>query len=44
MVLDASLLNAQQYKLRIKDKGEPFKEKSCALTYTPVICKRMVNM
>ena len=34
MVLDASLLNTQPYKVRIKDKVEQSKERSCALPYT----------
>ena len=34
MVLDASLLNTQQYKVRIKGKGE--QSKSSALPYTTV--------
>ena len=36
MVLDASLLNTQQYKVHIKDKGEQSREKSSALSYTSV--------
>ena len=36
MVLDASLLNTQQYKVRIKDKVEKSKERSSALSYTSV--------
>ena len=31
MVLDASLLNTQQYKVRIKGKEEPSRERSSAL-------------
>ena len=31
MVLDASLLNTQHYKVQIKDKMEQSKEKSSAL-------------
>ena len=34
MVLDASLLNTQQYKVRIKGKVEQSRETSCALPYT----------
>ena len=34
MVLDATLLNSQQYKVRIKRKVEQFKEWSSALPYT----------
>ena len=34
IVLDASLLNTQQYKVGIKDKVEQFSEKSSALPYT----------
>ena len=34
MVLDISLLNTQQYKVRIKGKVEQFRERSCALPYT----------
>ena len=36
MVLDTSLLNTQQYKVRIKGKVEQFGERSGALSYTPV--------
>ena len=36
MVLDASLLNAQHYKVRIKGKVEQFWERSSALPYTLV--------
>ena len=34
MILDTSLLNTQQYKVRIKSKVEQSKEKSSALPYT----------
>ena len=34
MVLDTSLLNTQQYKVRIKGKVEQSKERSSALPYT----------
>ena len=34
MVLDASLLNTQRYKVRIKGKVEQSREKSSALPYT----------
>ena len=34
MVLDASLLNTQQYKVQIKDKVEQSREKSSTLPYT----------
>ena len=34
MVLDTSLLNTQQYKVRIKGKMEHFWERSSALPYT----------
>ena len=34
MVLDTSLLNTQQYKVRIKGKVEQSKEWSSALSYT----------
>ena len=34
MVLDTSLLNTQQYKVRIKGKVEQFMERSSALSYT----------
>ena len=37
MVLDTSLLNAQQYKVRIKDKVEQFRERSSALPYMSVL-------
>ena len=36
MVLDASLLNTQQYKVGIKGKVEQFREKISALPYTSV--------
>ena len=36
MVLDTSLLNTQQYKVRIKGKVEQFRERSNALHYTSV--------
>ena len=36
MVLDASLLNTQHYKVRIKGKVEQSKERSSALPYTSV--------
>ena len=36
MVLDTSLLNTQQYKVRIKGKVEQFREISSALPYTSV--------
>ena len=36
MVLDTSLLNTQQYKVRIKGKVEHFREKSSTLSYTSV--------
>ena len=36
MVLDSSLLNTQQYKVRIKSKVEPSRERSSALPYTLV--------
>ena len=34
MVLDTSLLNTQQYKVRIKSKVEQSRERSSALSYT----------
>ena len=37
MVLDTSLLNTQQYKVRIKGKVEQYRERSCALPYTLVL-------
>ena len=37
MVLDTSLLNTQQYKVRIKDKVEQSRERSSALSYIPVL-------
>ena len=37
MVLDTSLLNTQQYKVRIKGKVEQSREKSSALPYTSVL-------
>ena len=36
IVLDISLLNTQQYKVHIKSKVEPSRERSSALPYTPV--------
>ena len=36
MVLDITLLNTQQYKVRIKGKEEQFREKSSTLPYTSV--------
>ena len=36
MVLDTSLLNTQQYKVRVKSKVEQSSERSCALSYTLV--------
>ena len=36
MVLDTSLLNTQQYKVRIKGKVEQSREKGSALLYTSV--------
>ena len=36
MVLDTSLLNIQQYKVRIKGKVEQSRERSTALPYTSV--------
>ena len=38
MVLDTSLLNTQQYKVRIKSKVEQFREWSSALPPTPRCC------
>ena len=36
MVLDTSLFNTQQYKVRIKGKVEQSRERSSALPYTSV--------
>ena len=36
MVLDTSLLNTQQYNVRIKGKEEQLKERSSALPYSSV--------
>ena len=36
MILDTSLLNTQQYKVRIKGKWEQSRERSSALPYTSV--------
>ena len=36
MVLDATLLNTQHYKVRIQGKVDQFREKSYALSYTSV--------
>ena len=37
MVLDATLLNTQRYKVRIKGKVEQSRERSSALPYTLVL-------
>ena len=37
MVLNTSLLNTQQYKVRIKGKVEQSREKSSTLPYTSVL-------
>ena len=37
MVLDTSLLNIQQYKLRIKGKVERPRESSSTVPYIPVL-------
>ena len=37
MVLDATLLNTQHYKVRIKGKVKQFWERSSALPYTSVL-------
>ena len=37
MVIDTSLLNTQQYKVRIKGKEDQSKERSSALPYTSVL-------
>ena len=37
MVLDTSLFNTQQYKVRIKCKVEQSRKRSSALTYTSVL-------
>ena len=37
MVLDASLFNARQYKVRIKGEVEQSRERSSALPYTSVL-------
>ena len=34
MVFDATMLNTQQYKARVKRKVEQSRERSSALTYT----------
>ena len=36
MVLDTSLLNTEQYKVRIKGKVKQFRERSSTLPYTSV--------
>ena len=36
IALDTALLNTQQYKVRIKGKGEQSRERSSALPYTLV--------
>ena len=37
MVLDATFLNTQHYKVRIKSKVKQSRERSSALTYTSVV-------
>ena len=37
MVIDTSLRNTQQYKVRFKGKVEQFRERSSALPYTSVL-------
>ena len=37
MVLDASLLNTQHYKVRVKGKVEQSRERSCTLLYNLVL-------
>ena len=37
MVLDATLLNIQHYKVRIKGKVEQLRERSSTLSYTSVL-------
>ena len=37
MVLDTSLLNTRQYKVRIEGKVEQSRERSCALPYTSML-------
>ena len=37
MVLDATLLNTQHYKVRIKGKVEQYRERSNALPYTSML-------
>ena len=37
MVLDASLLNTQHYKVQMKDKVDPSREKSSALLHALVL-------
>ena len=44
MVLDASLLNTQHYKVRIKGKVEQSWERSSALPYTLVPCEECVRL
>ena len=40
MVLDASLLNTQQYKVRIKGNVEQYRERSSALPYAVVAIEK----
>ena len=40
MVLDASLLNTQHYKVSFKGKGEQSRERSSALAYTMVAIEK----
>ena len=40
MVLDASLIKTQHYKVRIKGKVEQFREQSSALPYTSVATEK----
>ena len=42
MVLDTSLLNIQQYKVRIKGKVEQSRERSCTLHFSVVAIEKGV--
>ena len=44
MILDTSLLNTQQYKLRIKGKVEQSKERSSALPNTLMLSSNLSDM
>ena len=43
MVLDTSLLDTQQYKVRIKGKVEQSRDRSSAFPYTSEVLVNMIN-